>query len=329
VQVLTSIVTYLLEIGLGIVLLLCATIVFDVIHVLLHRLAHSHSLWLARVGALHMVHHEFLDQDLCIHEDKLWANVFHHVVPEFVVQLIVTAALAPLFPMVSVVTALAIEGGAFLFIMWGNPGIDVNHKQVEQLKAYQPLYFCVPEYHLLHHVYPDAHFSSWIKALDHFLGTGLSLCGRKVLMTDTASALPNALRDVLQHADCIVNSLDVNEVTDLTHCEAALRETAILLLCHSASAENYSRWTKHFYELHQADRFPVEVWALDQCDDLAVTRQWFSAGKVIYRLLLADDQKSSVKNAQRLLHNLRRGLNFVPASFSPVLMKRYGQFVLK
>jgi hypothetical protein len=315
--------------SLGIVLLLCATIVFDVIHVLLHRFAHSRFPWLARVGALHTVHHEFLDRDLCIHEDKLWANVFHHVVPEFVVQLIVTVTLAPLFPTVSVVTALAIECGAFLFIMWGKPGIDVNHKHVEQLKAYQPLYFCVPEYHLLHHVYPDAHFSSWVKALDHFLGTGLSLRNRKVFMTGTSTPLARALRERLQDAGCIVNMFDANEVADPACCNAALQQAGILVLCHSASAENYFRWTTRFYELHKTDRFPVEVWALDSGDNFPEAKKWFSTGKVIYRVLLADDKYSPVKNAQRLLHNLRRGLNFVPASFSPALIKRYGQFVLK
>jgi len=204
---LTSIVTYtpvivLLQAVLGIVLLLLATLVFDVIHVALHRFAHSAKPLFARIGALHTVHHEFLDRDLRIHEERMLANVLHHVIPEFIVQLLVTASLAAFFPWVSVVIAFVLETAVVVFILWGKPGIDVNHKHVDQLKPYEPMYFCVPEYHLLHHVYPDAFFSSWIKTLDHVLGSGISLKRRRVLMTDNVQPVSAAFATQLHEAGC-------------------------------------------------------------------------------------------------------------------------------
>ena len=314
---LVKLLALLLEIPLGIVLLLLATIVFDVIHVVLHKLARSEQPLLARIGALHTVHHEFLDRDLHIHEDKQLANVFCHVAPEFIVQLVVTAALAPLFPPASVVTALLIECGAFIFIMWGKPGIDVNHKHVDQLKAYEPLYFCVPEYHLLHHVYPDAFFSSWIKTLDHLLGTGISLRHRRVLMTHAASSIGDALQRGLQRSGAKVSYVNGRDgIAD----EAALLKAEILILNHDDTASDYQQWIEKFYALHQQDRKPVEVWglvkpAIENPQFRQYARKLFSAQQVIYRHLLIDGSQSAEQIAQGLLRNVRRGFNVVPASW--------------
>lgn len=330
-----ALLTGCLQILLGIVLLLLATIVFDIIHVTLHRMASSPQPFWRRIGNLHGVHHQFLDTSLHIHDDKQFANVFHHVIPEFIVQLLVTAALMPLFPTLSALVAFAIETGAFIFIMWGRPGIDVNHKPVDQLQAYQPLYFCVPEYHLLHHVYPDAFFSSWIKTLDHLLGTGICLHNRRVLVTGTATPSPlvAAFMRELAAAGCQLMTTDGTQDPAAPDLATPLRDADILLLCHDITGASYPRWIETFHAAHQQDRIPVEVWALVQAEAgdagfRRYARELFSAQKVIYRHLVVDNATDS-ELAAGLLRHVRRGFNFVPARFSWRALAAYWQFVRK
>ena len=62
-------------------------------------------------------------------------------------------------------------------------GMDVNHRPIAVLRAHRPSVFCLPRYHALHHAFPTAHFSSWVKLLDCVLGTGTALEGRRVAAT--------------------------------------------------------------------------------------------------------------------------------------------------
>jgi len=316
--------TFLPNIPLGILLLLLATIVFDVLHILLHRLARSNSPFLQKLGALHTTHHCFLDTDLRIHEELMMSNVYSHVIPEFIVQVAVTLALIPVFPLQAVWVALAIEVAVFVFIMWDKPGFDVNHKAIDQLKAYRPMYFCVPEYHLLHHVYPSAHFSSWIKTLDHLLCTGMALQGRRVFLTGETVFARKFAQELENYGVVIVH---------------AQQDADILLLCHKPESSNdYQGRVEHFYKLHSQRRIPVEVWALVADKEFAdknlsayaqFAQTLFNAEKVIYRHLVADGYESDPGLVKNLLKGIRRGFNYVPARCDIAMLKHYGQFVLK
>ncbi|MEE8580964.1 MAG: hypothetical protein V3T33_05170 [Myxococcota bacterium] len=55
--------------------------------------------------------------------------------------------------------AIALHTGIFLYILRCR-GLDLNPRPIRVLRAYRPSYFCLPEYHALHHVYPNAHLSS-------------------------------------------------------------------------------------------------------------------------------------------------------------------------
>jgi len=320
----------LIYIPLGIVLLLLATFVFDVLHVYLHRFAASRNKTLRAIGALHTTHHQFLDTDLHIHDALIASNVWRHVLPEFITQVLVTLALSVVFPLPAIVIALLIEGAVLIFIMWGRPGIDVNHKNVEQLKAYRPLYFCVPEYHLLHHVYPTAYFSSWIKTLDHCLGTGTALQGRRVLLTETQTDFPRALTSELQHEGALIVTADNKD---------AEKSADVLVLCHKPlSPADYQTRVEQFYQLHQHRKIPVEVWALvtdtefsdvPQSTYANYAKKLFIEGKVVYRHLVADGYLTKARLAKGIVRNIQRGFNYVPARFNLSMLKHYGQFVLK
>lgn len=332
---LVTIFSSLLYIPLGIVLLLLATIAFDVLHVCLHRFTVSSNKTLRALGALHTTHHQFLDTELRIQDGLVASNVWRHVLPEFVVQLLVTLGLSVIFPVPAVIVALFIETGIFVFIMWGTPGIDINHKNIGQLKAYRPLYFCVPEYHLLHHVYPVAYFSSWIKTLDHCLGTGTALQGRRVLLTETKTDFSLALAAELQRFGAVILSSDKKDSDN----KDAGKSADILVLCHKPLPEtDYQTKLEQFYQLHQSRKIPVEVWALvadtefldaSQSAYAQFAKKLFSAEKVIYRHLVADGFPGDAGQVKKMVRNIRRGFNYVPVRFDIAMLKHYWQFVLK
>lgn len=312
----------------GFALLLLSTLVFDVLHLLLHRFALSTHPVLAALGNLHQVHHRFLDQRLRIHEEYVAANVWCHVIPEFLVQVLVTLAIGHFFPQAAVWVALALETLVFVLIMKPTPGFDINHHPVDKLQAYRPLYFCVPEYHLLHHVYPEAHFSSWIKTVDHLCGTGLSLKGRTVALT-TAADTPHSFERwmeqwlVAQGADCLFLSARSTST-------ASLQRAQILLLCHDPEAgKDYNKWIHTFSHLHRDDRIPVEVWALSsERGNTAAARHWYGSEQLVYRQLVLPPQPATA-DFHQLGRRLLKGYNYVPARWNGASLRYYGRLVLK
>jgi len=333
------IIIFLLKLFSGILLLLLATIVFDVLHILLHLSSRSRYYFLRTLGSLHATHHQFLDENLHINEPLMMRNVWRHVVPEFIVQVAVTLALAPLFPLPAVGLALFIELGVFLFIMWDKPGVDINHKPIDQLKAYRPLYFCVPEYHLLHHVFPDAHFSSWIKTLDHLLCTGIAIQDRHILLTSGNTKFGKTFAQELNNAGAEVTVIDKKNPAQDAAWSDALKQSDILVLCHQPdTSSRYQEIIELFYKTHRNRRIPVEVWALASCrefndisqaSDAQFAKEWFVAEKIIYRHLVANGFDSDARLVKSILKRIRRGFNYVPGFWNAAMLRHYWQFVLK
>ena len=327
----------LVVLGLGAALLLLGTLAFDALHVLLHRWASSRWPLLRRAAGLHAVHHAFLDRDLCIHADLIPANVICHVVPEYLVQLAATASLGALlqFPLSAIVVAVALETLVFALIMKPTPGFDVNHRHIDRLQAYRPLYFCLPEYHLLHHVYPDACFGSWVKTLDHWLATGTAIRGRRVALTGGATVCGGALRRGL---------LRDNPVVVIDNCLAEppgelarlLGEVDILVLCHAEHpGPPYRDLIELFYEVNRARRVPVEVWAVARCSEFQDNRAsaefaqtLFRAGKVIYRHLVMPANPAP-GDLSRMQARIRKGYNYVAACWDATTFRHCLRFLAK
>lgn len=311
----------LIATGLGIFLLLLGTLAFDALHILLHRWLSSRWSLLRRLGSLHGVHHAFLDRDLRIHEDLIRANVFCHVIPEYLVQVCVTVSLGSLLqlPSLAIAIALTLETLVFGLIMKPTPGFDVNHRHVDRLRAYRPQYFCLPEYHLLHHVYPDAYFGSWLKTMDHLLASGIAIESRKVALTGGTSECGQALRRGMLAKSSILDIGD-DRLTSTGKLIQALQDVDILVLCHKDdSNESYRDIIELYYGLHRERRLPVEVWAVTTPDEFrsnrpfaTYARRLFRAGKVIYRHLVIppDPRPGELVNLQR---RILRGYNYVAA----------------
>jgi hypothetical protein len=305
----------------GVLLFLASTVVFDVVHWLLHQLAASPLAALRAIGGLHQVHHRFLDRSLRIRPEHQRANLLCHVIPEFLTQLAVSLVLLQLLPAPVVGVAIALQVLVFAVILRGR-GIDVNHRDIEVLRAYEPRYFCMPRYHALHHVHPDAHFSSWIKLFDHALGTGMSLLGRSVAMAQADTDFGRALAAELERSGA------GRVAAAATPDDPALREADILILADGAPAEGAERiaWVERFAALAAGRRLPPEVWVAAPRGGGAFerhARRYYDDPRLIYRHLVlpgvAGSPARSAALAQRALALVRRGFNYVPCSGAAAL----------
>jgi len=300
----------------GLLLFLASTVVFDVVHWLLHQLAASRLAPLRAIGGLHEVHHRFLDRSLRIRLEHQRANLLCHVIPEFLTQLAVSLALLRFVPAPVVGVAVALQALVFAVILRGR-GIDVNHRDIEVLRAYEPRYFCLPRYHALHHVHPDAHFSSWIKLFDHAMGTGTSLRGRSVAMAHADTDFGRELAAGLGRSGA-------GPVAALaTPDDSALREADILILADGAPADAAERiaWVERFAGLAAGRRLPPEVWVAAPEGARAFerhARRYYDDARLVYRHLVlpgrAESSARAAALARRALFLVRKGFNYVPCS---------------
>ena len=305
---------------------LAGTVVFDGVHWLLHRLMASRVGLLRAIGGLHATHHRFLDRELRIHDELLRANLLRHVVPEYLTHLAVSGCALLLLPAAVVLPVVAAQTLVFLLILRCR-GKDVNHRGIEVLRAYRPMYFCVPAYHALHHVHPDACFSSWIKTLDHLLGTGLSLAGRRVTISGADGPFGAELARLLRGS----GAKEVRLLDDPAREEAQLRETDVLVLCRGAGGGEVPEadgaslvdLVERFASLVAGRRFPVEVWALAPPGAAFAghARRWYGGGRIIYRHIALPgarprDDAAWARAARVAFFFLRRGFNYVPAAAS-------------
>ena len=308
-------------------LFLASTVVFDVVHWLLHVLARSRVKVLQAVGALHDVHHRFLDEELRLHRELIRANITHHVIPEFVTQISVSLVLLALLPTRVVVGTILLQALIFLLILRAR-GMDINHKEIALLRAYRPLYFCVPAYHALHHVWPEAYFSSWVKTLDHVLGSGVWLAGRRVAMVGSGSEFGAALRGLVEVRGVRgieeIGASEAGATTTGQELDARLQEFDVLVVADVGAAggtEDAAALVERFREATRGRKVPAEVWAVAleaERDFAAYGRRYFFDPRLIYRHVVVPAPSADPQRvARRALFWILRGFNYVPAKASP------------
>lgn len=313
---------------------LASTVVFDLVHVTLHRLAASGNGLLRRIGDLHEVHHRFLDERLKIQPEFQTGNLTHHVIPEYLTQVSVSLALLAILPGRVVLPALALQTLVFALILRVR-GIDVNHHSIDALAAYRPFYFCVPEYHAWHHAHPEAFFSSWIKTLDHALGSGSSLSGRRVVLTGGATPLGRALRPLLEERAESVGVFDGPAGPALAK---ELSSLDVLVLADDESDRDLDGWIEKFCSSTKGRLLPPEVWCVgtpralrDRTEHARRASAYFLDPRVVYRHLLVPsgalgDEAAARTASQRLMRGIERGFNFVPAAPGIAAVADYVRF---
>lgn len=254
------------------VLFVLATFLFDLVHLLLHRWTASRWGFLRWLGSLHDAHHVFCDRELVYHDDRVARNIVRHVVPEYVTQMAVATfgfLIAGFWSVVLVMVAFTTIFVAVLYLK----GKDRNHRTTAVLRSARATVIVTPEYHALHHVYPDCYMSSYTTALDRLLGTACQVRGRRVALTGASGAFGGPLKELLEARGAEVrpirSGLDFRP-GDCSGADETLAWADVLVLAHGAKGEP-AEWANHESFLELIDRFkrrtrgrqvPPEVWAV-------------------------------------------------------------------
>ena len=292
----------------GIALWVAGTVFFDGVHFVLHRMLGSRWGLLRALAWPHGVHHRWLDDQLRTCWELQRANVFCHLVPEYLTQLAFSAAWLLLLPPGPVWVCIALQTAVFAYLL-SQRGLDINHRAIEILDAHPPGWLCPPTYHALHHVHPDAYFSAYTKLVDVVVGGAEKLAGRRYGLVGAATPLGRALGEALRaEGAAACGELE-------SDAPAALAELDVLLLCDPRVC--VERWTEAFVAAVGDRQLPPEVWALHAEAASPLARHYQRDPRVAYRVLFARDARGwtpveAARAARRAISLLRRGAHFAP-----------------
>lgn len=295
----------------GVAVLLAATVVFDVVHVALHRLQAARTPWLRAIGAAHAVHHRFLGPDLVVDQALVRSNLRWHVLPEYATHVAFTTGLLLVLPPAPVLVALAIETAVVASIL-RDRGLDVNHRGRTQVPAYRPGILCVPAYHALHHVRPDGFYSSWIKVVDPLLGKAAALRGRSVAIVGEAGAVCDALVRALarETGEPVAALAPPGTAADL-RAVAGSAELVVLVPPSGTPGAVVSGWIEAAIAVASERLVPIEVWIVldDAAAFVAEGRGYVDDARVIYRHVVATRRRcvDPEKLARTILARVHRG----------------------
>ncbi len=265
--------------GLG--LFVFGTVFFDVLHVLVHRYK------VPVLSRWHNTHHLYFPRNLLFLSRHEAANLSHHLTLEALSQAIGTALLWLCLRDLS--SASLSIGLLIVFVKWAVQigwlrGRDENHVEVrdgEVLGVCTDVVLVGPDYHRLHHVHPDAYFSSLVQVVDWALGTACSLAGRRFAVSGTGGALGGELARLLRRCGAtvlpLVHAVDFDgegrAVSE--RARVALSTADVLVLAHgtldqgSSEAANYTSWVGLAQEFvgtakppARMCKSPIEIWAV-------------------------------------------------------------------
>jgi hypothetical protein len=255
----------------------------------------------------HSVHHAWIDRKLDVQWPLQRRNLWCHIVPEYLTQLAFTGGLALVLPPPFAIVLAAIQTGVFLTILrWR--GLDPNHRPIAMLDAYRPGAWTPPAYHALHHVWPDAYFSAYTKAIDFLVRGATRLRGRRFALHRAGGPLGRALAAELRRHD--VGALSALESLD----EAALASTDVLVLCDPETDE--APLLEAFIDATRARKLPPEAWVVHARPGDATARHYHGDVRIQYRTVVAPEPerlsaREAERAARRAVSRIRRGCHFV------------------
>jgi hypothetical protein len=300
------------ETGIGSALLfgpmlwLAGAVFFDFVHFVLHAMLRSRVALLRALAWPHGVHHGWIDGRLEVQWQLQRRNVFCHIVPEYLTQLVFTAAVAWLLPLAFAVVLGLLQTGVFLYVL-SQAGLDPNHRPVKRLDAYRPGPWTPPAYHALHHVHPDAYFSAYTKLVDVLVGSGAQLRGRRFLLLGGEGPFGPALAEALADHG-------VERIERAPHEPAAglagfdLASLDVLVLCDPE--QDPTPRVEAFVAATRERRLPPEVWACHRRDDDATARHYHEDVRVHYRTIVLAEPDARTA-ARRVVGRVRRGCHYV------------------
>ncbi|KEQ79404.1 hypothetical protein M438DRAFT_339801 [Aureobasidium pullulans EXF-150] len=254
------------------------TLFFDIIHFLLHKCARSRIRLLRQISKVHSVHHWYFDRHLHYNEKYRILNALTNLPLELSCQLVGSwlseRALSWIlqrdqreFATTILHLTLIIEFIRVVVVIYLG-GRDTSHISFHSVPKDRDWILVGPEYHSLHHMYPDQFMSSLFRLFDWTLGTSSTLKNKRITMTGVNGAFGAALKKELK-SDGVesikalrygVDFFDDDSVS--AECIKTLRDTDILILAHGlrygdVMKANYET-SRRLVELFAQHRKPLE-----------------------------------------------------------------------
>lgn len=356
-----DIVVFLLQAAFAFVV---STALFDALHWVLHRWERSTIPLLRTFSSWHWVHHKFLGLDMQINPAYARANIWFHILPEYLTSIAGTVAFLLVFPWPPVVAVLVIRTIMLVMTLW-EEGLDYNHMSMDRVGGQQGRLWVDNNYHAMHHVYPHNFFSSFANVFDLVAGTSCQVEGRRFLVTGASGAFGSAMVEKLRALGGIVETAK-SGVDFAPGDYAAMREKLeradVLVLSHGAKTDDcwnannvtFRELTELFTELSKTRLTPPEVWALGSevefhgdmgMDELKAysaskrafalrARDYYRSDALIYRHIVPSSFTSAMgKGAMSAetavsitLFMIRRDFRYVPVTLTGLAVLNYFRF---
>lgn len=348
-------------------LFVVATFILDAIHYALHLGLNSPHRWLRRLASPHLTHHVFFDRRLRYHEQALWPNLVHHVIPKYLTQMAVCAtAFAALDPRAVI---LVMTGFTFLFVnVMILKGKDYYHLPAPRVAPARGTVLVRASYHALHHIYPDSYISLYTTLFDRLMGTACQITGRKVALTGASGAFGSAMKELLEADGASVVTLKFGvdyTYDDYSGADAALDGADILVLAHGAkgdlamqaNCDSFLALIERYRELARDRQVPGEVWAVGseiechpafgdpELQSYARSKRAYARHAarlmhdpdVLYRHIVPSAFRSQMgpglisgrAAASMALWLIRRGFRYVPVTYTGVALVNFVPFCLR
>ena len=341
-----------------------STALFDALHWLLHRWEGSPNPLLRKFSSWHWVHHKFLGLDMQINPAYARANIWFHILPEYLTSMAGTAIFLLVFPW-QPIALVAVIRTVMLGLTLREEGLDYNHMSMDRVGGKQGLWWVNNNYHAMHHVYPHNFFSSFANVFDLIAGTTCQIEGRRFLVTGAGGAFGSAMVKALEKRGAIVETAKSGvdfSAGNYAAMEEKLARADVLILSHGAKTDDcwnannvtFRDLTELFTDLGKSRLTPPEVWALGSeaefhgdmgMDELKAyaaskrafalrARDYYRSDALIYRHIVPSSFTSAMgkgaMSAQTAvgiaLFFIRRGFRYVPVTLTGLAVLNYFRF---
>ena len=281
------------------VVLLLASVVGDVVHVVLHRSERLPAplCWPSR---LHRAHHRFLDRELRFHDAHFWPNVLAHQLPEMATRMLASGILLAAFGAPPLTSGMVL--GFWAADAMGairRRGRDRFHPEGRPLPPPSTSWWVDAPYHALHHAHHDACLAAHLKVVDVVLGTVTPLEGRRAVVIG-GSRFCAEMVEALQAHGARPLRRDAEAIDD-----DDLRDIDILLLGHGAGHRDACSYEALIGRALAArtSPLPLDVWAVGHDEGWEARAPMFD-DRIIRRRL----RRAPMMGAQTSLRLLQRGV---------------------
>jgi hypothetical protein len=358
-----DVVIFLLQAGITFIV---STLLFDALHYLLHRWVESPNPFLRTFSRWHWVHHKFLDLNMKVHPELVWRNLWFHVLPEYGTSMAGTLLFLLVFPWPAI-ALVAVLRTVMLVMTIKEEGMDFNHMAMDRVSGKQSLWWVGPDYHAMHHIFPNNFYSSFTNVFDLIVGTTCQIEGRKFLLTGANGAFGSAMKKRLEKQGGIVETAKSGvdfAAGDYDRMREKLERAEVLILAHGAKTEdcwnaNYTTFADLidlYVEIGKERLTPPEVWALGSEVELhgdfgmaelkdysaskkafaARARNYYRVPSLLYRHIvpsaftsaMGKGPMSAATAVSIALFLIRRGFTYVPVTFTTLALWNYFRFLL-